>query len=175
MLSVSPTDIDGVLLLQSTPQFDSRGHFFRWHCNDTLTSSGIAPAWVQGNQSLTFEAGTIRGLHYQGGIHAEQKLVRCIKGQIHCVVADVNQKSATYGKWMAVALSENEYSALFIPRTCAFGFQSLSPNATIVYLVDQVYSPEHETGVRWDDPTLAITWPLPVSQISARDLNLPNL
>jgi len=170
-----PTEINGAFVLRYTPIADSRGHFFRWFCSDIFATNGVDATWVQANQSMTLETGTIRGLHYQQGESAEQKLVRCISGQIFGVIADVHPRSSTYGKSLTVILSENEQTEIFVPRSCAFGFQSLSSETTVMYLVDRPYSPADEMGVRWDDPTLAIAWPLSVSQISERDSHLPYL
>ena len=115
--------------------------------------------------------GTIRGLHLQGPPHSEAKLVRCLKGKVWDVAVDLRRDSATNGHWQAVELTPERCNALFIPEGCAHGFQVLQPGSELLYLHSGAWVPEMETGVRWDDPQLAIAWPLSPSEISDRDLS----
>ena len=130
---------------------------------------------AQVNLSRTEAVGTIRGLHLQAEPHSEAKLVRCLRGRVWDVAVDLRQDSATYGQWHAVELSPDQGNALLIPEGCAHGFQVLEPGSELLYLHSGAWEPEAETGVRWDDPTLAIAWPLPAGGLSERDCSLPRL
>ena len=132
-------------------------------------------AIAQVNFSRTEEVGAIRGLHLQAEPHSEAKLVRCLRGRVWDLAVDLRKASTTYGLWHALELSSDQGNALLIPEGCAHGFQVLEPASELLYLHSGVWVPEAETGVRWDDPTLAITWPLPVAALSDRDRNLPML
>ena len=128
---------------------------------------------VQVNHSLTRVAGAVRGLHFQRPPRAEAKLVRCLKGCVLDVAVDLRAGSPTYLNWHAVELSALNRLALFVPRGFAHGFQTLTADCELLYLHDEFYSPEHEGGLRHDDPALAIAWPLPVADLSARDAAHP--
>jgi dTDP-4-dehydrorhamnose 3,5-epimerase len=130
---------------------------------------------AQVNLSRTEAVGTIRGMHLQADPHSESKLVRCLRGRVWDVAVDLRQDSATYLHWHAVELSPDQSNALLIPEGCAHGFQVLEPGSELLYLHSGAWKPEAETGVRWDDPQLAIAWPLPVAEMSDRDRSLPFL
>lgn len=128
---------------------------------------------AQVNLSRSEAMGTIRGLHLQAPPHSEAKLVRCLKGRVWDVAVDLRRDSPTYGQWQAIELSPDQGNALLIPEGCAHGFQVLEPSSELLYLHSGEWVPEAETGVCWNDPQLAITWPLPMTQISDRDQRLP--
>lgn len=130
---------------------------------------------AQVNLSSTEAVGTIRGLHHQAEPHSEAKLVRCLRGRVWDVAVDLRKDSTTYGQWHAVELSPHEGIALLIPEGCAHGFQVLEHGSELLYLHSGAWVPEADTGVRWDDPTLAIAWPLSAAAVSTRDRNLPFL
>ena len=130
---------------------------------------------AQVNLSRTEAVGTIRGLHLQAEPHSEAKLVRCLRGRVWDVAVDLRTDSTTYGQSHALELSPDQGNALLIPEGCAHGFQVLEPGSELLYLHSGAWVPEAETGVRWDDPQLAIAWPLPVAGLSDRDRNLPLL
>ena len=130
---------------------------------------------AQVNVSRTEAVGTIRGLHLQAEPHSEAKLVRCLRGRVWDVAVDLRHDSASYGQWHAVELSPEQGKALLIPEGCAHGFQVLEPGSELLYLHSGAWVPEAETGVRFDDPQLAISWPLPPLGMSERDLTLPLL
>ena len=117
----------------------------------------------------------IRGLHYQSPPYEEAKLVRCLKGKVWDVAVDLRQKSITYGCWHAVELSPELGNAIFIPEGFAHGFQVLSPNSELLYIHSNIWVKDFERGIRFDDPVLAINWPLKPTEISKRDLSLPTL
>ena len=128
---------------------------------------------AQVNLSRSESVGTIRGLHLQALPHSEAKLVRCLKGRVWDVAVDLRTNSATRGQWHAVELTPERSNALLLPEGCAHGFQVLESGSELLYLHSGIWVPEAESGVRWDDPQLAITWPLPPKGLSDRDCSLP--
>jgi dTDP-4-dehydrorhamnose 3,5-epimerase len=168
------TPINGVFELLAQPFADHRGAFLNAFRAQELAFMG---SWgdrgiAQVNISRTEAVGTIRGLHLQAEPFSEAKLVRCLRGHVWDVAVDLRQDSATYGHWHAVELSPEQSNALLIPEGCAHGFQVLEPGSELLYLHSGAWVPEAETGVRWDDPKLAIAWPLPVTDLSVRDRDL---
>ena len=171
------TPIHGVLELLGHPFGDHRGAFlnaFRRQEPAFTEAWGERPI-LQVNLSQTEAVGTVRGLHLQAAPHSEAKLVRCLRGRVWDVAVDVRPDSATYGLWHAVELSPGAANALLIPEGCAHGFQVLEPASELLYLHSGAWVPEAETGVRCNDPQLAIRWPLPPTGLSGRDLGLPLL
>jgi dTDP-4-dehydrorhamnose 3,5-epimerase len=171
---VKPTPIAGVLELIGQPFTDHRGGFLNAF---RAKEPSFAQAWgdrpiAQVNLSRTEMAGTVRGLHLQAPPHSEAKLVRCLRGRVWDVAVDLRAASTTYGRWHAVELSPAAANALLIPKGCAHGFQVLEASSELLYLHSGSWVPEAETGVRFDDPQLAITWPLPPTGQSERDLAL---
>jgi dTDP-4-dehydrorhamnose 3,5-epimerase len=168
------TPITGVFELLAQPFADHRGAFLNAFRAQELAFMGT---WgdrgiAQVNLSRTEAVGTIRGLHLQAEPHSEAKLVRCLRGRVWDVAVDLRQDSPTYGYWHAVELSHEQGNALLIPEGCAHGFQVLEPGSELLYLHSCAWEPQAETGVRWDDPQLAVAWPLPVAHLSDRDRNL---
>ncbi len=171
------TPIEGVFVLISQSFVDQRGVFlnlFRAHDLAYLASWGDRQI-LQVNSSRTEAVGAIRGLHMQANPHEEAKLVRCLRGRVWDVVVDLRCDSDTYGQWHAVELSPGDGNALLIPEGCAHGFQVLELGSELLYLHSGGWVPEAEIGVRYNDPQLAIAWPLPVTDLSKRDSNLPFL
>jgi dTDP-4-dehydrorhamnose 3,5-epimerase len=171
------TSIHGVFELVGQPFVDARGAFlnaFRSQEEAFMRSWGDRGI-AQVNLSRTEAVGTVRGLHLQKAPHSEAKLVRCLMGRVWDVAVDLRRDSATYGQWHAVELSHQHSNALLVPEGCAHGFQVLDPGSELLYLHSGAWVPEAETGVRWDDPQLAIAWPLAVSELSERDQSLPLL
>ena len=172
-----PTPIAGVLELVGQPFADHRGAFLNAY---RIQEPAFADTWgdrpiAQVNLSRTEAVGTVRGLHLQAPPHSEAKLVRCLRGRVMDVAVDLRPGSATYGQWHAVELSPDAANALMVPEGCAHGFQVLDAGSELLYLHSGAWVPEAETGVRFDDPQLAIAWPLPPTGLSERDLGLPLL
>lgn len=171
------TPINGLFELVAQPFADKRGAFLNAFRTQELAfkhswgDRGIA----QVNISRTEAVGTIRGLHLQSEPYSEAKLVRCMRGRVWDVAVDLRQDSGTYGHWHAVELSPEQGNSLLIPEGCAHGFQVLEPGSELLYLHSGAWEPEAEAGVRWDDPQLAIGWPLCVTDLSERDRALPFL
>lgn len=169
------TPIAGVLELVVQPFADHRGAFlnaFRIHEPAFVQAWGDRPI-AQVNLSRSEAVGTVRGLHLQAPPHSEAKLVRCLRGRVWDVAVDLRTDSTTYGRWHVVELSPAAANALLIPEGCAHGFQVLEPGSELLYMHSDAWVPEAETGVRFDDPQLAIAWPLPPTGLSERDLSLP--
>ncbi|MGZ2411023.1 dTDP-4-dehydrorhamnose 3,5-epimerase [Sphingomonas sp. F9_3S_D5_B_2] len=168
-LSISPTEIDGAYIIRRNVRSDQRGRFSRLYEEGELASAGLARHWVQVNHSVTLGGGTVRGMHFQRPPAAEAKLVSCTAGSAFDVAVDVRKGSATFLKWVGVEL--DDATSFFIPEGCAHGFQSLSIETHLVYLHSQLYAPEHEAGLRFDDPAVGVEWPLQPARLSARDLS----
>lgn len=160
---------------EPTPHADSRGYFMRAWCRREFAEQGIEFDPVQSNLAFSVSKGTLRGLHYQIAPALEAKLVRCTRGAVFDVVADLRPMSPTYRTWYGLHLSAENGRMLYVPEGCAHGCQSLEDNAEILYMASAFYSPEHARGIRYDDPMLGIDWPLPVSSISDQDRNWPKL
>jgi dTDP-4-dehydrorhamnose 3,5-epimerase len=150
---------------------DHRGSFIRFFCAEELAVAHARRSIIQISHSLNRNAGALRGIHFQHPPYAEAKWVRCQRGRIFDVAVDLRHGSETFLKWHGVELSANTMNAFFIPEGCAHGFQVLEPDSELLYLHTAAYAPDHEGGVRWDDPRVGIKWPLPVTDISDRDRN----
>ena len=162
-------DIRGVLEIIPEPKSDNRGFFMRVYDYDLFNEKGIRHTWIQENHSRTERKGIIRGLHFQISPYSETKLVRCVRGAIYDVAADLRKDSATFGHWIARELSEENMKMLLIPKGFAHGFCSLTDLTDVIYKVDAVYSPEHEKGIIWNDSDLGIRWPAENPVLSEKD------
>lgn len=174
-MNVMPLAISGAALVQGEPFADHRGAFARLFCIDALSEVFGQRRVVQANHSLTRAAGALRGLHFQHAPHAEMKLVRCLRGRVWDVLVDLRAGSPTFLQWHAEELSPGNARMLVIPEGCAHGFQALEADSELLYLHTAPYTPQAEGGVRHDDPALGIRWPLPVTDLSARDRSHPLL
>jgi dTDP-4-dehydrorhamnose 3,5-epimerase len=171
---VSATRLADARLIDIEPQRDERGFFARIWCARELKAHGIDVDLAQENLSLNRRAGTLRGLHYQKPPHAEAKIVRCVRGAIFDVIVDIRPGSPTYGSWEGFRLDADNRRALYVPKRFAHGFQSLVDDTEVLYQMTAFHTPDSAAGFRGDDPAFAITWPLPVSAISARDRAWPD-
>ena len=174
-MKFTPTDVLGAVVVDLEPHFDDRGMFARAFDAEAFRAHGLDAAVVQANMSFNHRAGTVRGLHRQVPPHAEGKLVRCIAGAIVDVAVDVRPGSPTYGRHVMVELSAANRRALFVPPYVAHGYQTLVDDTEVMYQVSGPYAPGGEEGYRFDDPELAIRWPLPVAAISDKDASWPLL
>jgi dTDP-4-dehydrorhamnose 3,5-epimerase len=168
----------GPILLVEPKRFtDERGWFSETFSEARWRTLGIAIRFVQDNQSFSRRLGTVRGLHCQLPPHAQDKLVRCVSGRVFDVILDRRRDAPTYGRWLSVELSAAGGEQLFIPRGFAHGVVSLTEDAEVFYKVSDIYAPDCDAGIRWNDPELAIPWPLPPAGpvLSARDSRLPRL
>jgi len=165
--------LEGAYLIDPDPFKDDRGLFARVFCGQELKEIGHTKGIAQINHSVTVQKGAIRGIHFQYAPKAEIKMVRCIGGAVFDVIIDIRKLSSTFGKWHGEILSSDNMKMMYIPEGFAHGFQTLEQNSELLYLHTEFYSPEYEGGVRFDDPDLAIDWPLPPAVISERDRSLP--
>ena len=167
------TALAGLVEIETTPHQDARGRFTRLYCEQTLQAVAPGVRVQQINHSLSAQRGTLRGLHFQRGAAADGKLVRCLRGRVFDVAVDLRADSPTRGQWHALELSQDGTRQIWIPPGFAHGFQTLSDDAELLYLHSAPHAPEHEAGIRYDDPRLGIAWPLPAIALSPRDLQLP--
>ena len=169
----TPTRLQGATLVDLAPHHDERGFFARSWCRREFEEQGLNPNLVQCNISYNKVKGTLRGMHLQLPPFAEAKLVRCTRGAIHDVIIDLRPVSLTYCKWTSVELTESNLKMLYVPEEFAHGFQTLVDDSEVFYQMFEFYSPEHATGVRWDDPAFGIRWPLDNPILSAKDRSYP--
>ena len=167
------TAINGVYVIKPDLLKDERGFFARMWCRDEFIAEGLNPQLVQCNISFNKEKGTIRGMHYQVDPFPEVKVVRCTMGSIFDVALDLRPDSPTCYEWASFHLSSSNHRLIYIPEGVLHGFQTLENNTEVFYQMSQQYHPESARGVRWDDPEIGITWPIPVSCISKKDLSYP--
>jgi dTDP-4-dehydrorhamnose 3,5-epimerase len=168
-----PTKIHGAWIVQLEPARDDRGFFARTYCLDEFAAHALETSFPQHSISVSAHKGTLRGMHYQRAPHEEVKLVRCSRGIIWDVIVDIRPASPTYRRWQGFELSSVNGCQLYIPKGVAHGFQTLTDDVEVSYLISAPYRPEAAAGVRHDDPNFAITWPIPVSVISPKDMLWP--
>jgi len=168
-MDVKPLAIPG--LIQLTPRLfsDTRGHFFETHNDKTFRAAGIATTFVQDNQSYSAKRGTVRGLHFQLPPAAQAKLVRVLQGSVYDVAVDLRVGSPTYGRHDGATLTAAGREQLFVPRGFAHAFCTLEPDTVVAYKVDEFYAPASDSGLIWNDPTLAIKWPVAAQDVVLSD------
>lgn len=169
------TRLAGACLIDLEKRVDDRGFFARTWCRDEFAARGLATTFVQGNVSFSPIVGTLRGLHFQRPPHAEAKLVHCSRGAVYDVIVDLRPESATYQQWLGLELTAETHQMLYVPERFAHGFQTLGPDTEVSYMMSAPYVADAASGLRYDDPDLAVEWPLPVSRVSARDRSWPRL
>ena len=157
-MNVIETKIPGVLVIEPDVHGDHRGYFMETYSTEKYEQIGITAMFVQDNMSFSAQQGTLRGLHFQNDCKAQAKLVSCTKGTVIDVAVDIRKGSPTYKQWVAVELSEENKKQFFIPRGFAHGFLTLTDNVEFRYKVDNLYSKEHDRGIRYDDPTIGVDW-----------------
>jgi len=174
-LRLEPLSIPDVLLLQKDHHEDKRGYTIETYNRRAFAEIGIEVEFVQDLQSYSKSRGTVRGLHFQHRPFGQHKLVRVLAGRIFDVAVDIRPSSPTFGRCVFQEMSEPS-AQLYIPQGFAHGFCTLEPNTIVAYKLSSFYSPSHDAGVRWDDPTIAVPWPVDIpTEISDRDRQLPFL
>lgn len=162
--------IKGLFEIKLLQSIDSRGFFMRTYDEKIFKQYGLNTKWVQESHSLSLKKWTIRGIHFQHPPFTETKLIRIIEGKVLFVVVDLRKKSKTFGKWIQIVLSANKKNVLYIPKGCAPCMCTLTANCQILYKMDTFYFPDHYDNIKWNDPDLAIKWPIKIpSDISERD------
>lgn len=169
------TGLDGAYVIDLEKRGDERGFFARFFCAEEFSTKGLKTQFVQVNNSLSAQKGTLRGLHYQLAPKAEVKVVRCIQGALWDVIVDMRPSSPTYKKWFGTELTAENRRMMYVPEGFAHGFITLQDNTEALYLVSEYYSPELERGIRYDDAELQIEWPISPVVISDKDLKHPPL
>ena len=167
--------LSGAVVVEIEPLTDERGLFARTFCEAEFAEAGLPVSWPQTNVSFNELAGTVRGMHFQRQPHAEPKLVRCTQGKVYDVIIDLRPNSESYLQHAGIELSAQNYAALYVPPGFAHGFQTLEEASEILYLMGTSYLPEAQAGVRWDDPSFELSWPLPISSIADRDAGYPDI
>jgi len=167
------TSLPGAFLIELEPKGDNRGFFARAFCEQEFKAQGLESQFCQINDSFSAKKGTLRGMHYQLTPASEVKLVRCIAGALYDVIADLRPDSPMFGRWFGATLSAENRTLMYVPRGFAHGFLTLADDVETIYLVSASYAPQHERGIRYDDPWLAITWPFEPGEISAKDRAWP--
>lgn len=169
------TRLKGAYVIDLERREDARGFFARAFCQHEFEAHGLKPIIAQANVAHNRQKGTVRGMHFQIPPAAETKLVRCTRGAILDIIVDLRPESPTYLQHVAVELNEDNQLALYVPERFAHGYQVLCDKTDTSYQVGEFYSPPHERALRYDDPRLGLTWPLPMTVISDKDRNTPLL
>jgi len=174
-IRVESLSIQDVKSIRTRRFADARGYFAETWVRDDFAAAGIGHEFIQDNESRSAVAGTVRGLHFQVPPFAQAKLVRVVRGKVLDVVVDLRRSSGSYGRHLAIELSETAGDQLLVPRGFAHGFCTLEPDTVVFYKVDGAYSAGHERGVFWADPALAIAWPVSQARaiVSEKDRELP--
>lgn len=171
----TPLNIDGAWSIEPERVEDERGWFARVFCEAEFAKRKLEIHFPQHSLSFSREKGTLRGLHYQNEPYAETKLVTCLQGVIWDVLVDLRPQSPTYRRWTGMELSVGNGVQLYIPAGCAHGFQTLTDDVLLRYMISQPYAPDFATGLRYDDPALGISWPAVPSVMSEKDKSWPHL
>ncbi|WP_025689639.1 dTDP-4-dehydrorhamnose 3,5-epimerase [Paenibacillus zanthoxyli] len=175
-MKFTQTNLEGVLIVEPTVFGDHRGWFMETYSQAKFLEQGIDLNFVQDNQSYSAVKGTLRGLHYQLNPKAQTKLVRCTRGSIFDVAVDIRQGSPSYGKWFGIELSADNKKQLLIPKGFAHGFMTLTEDVEVQYKCDELYAPECDGGILWNDPGIGVEWPIDVVPVlSAKDEKAPLL
>ena len=174
-MKVIKTELEGVLILEPVVHGDHRGFFLESWSKKALEETGLFYDFVQDNHSLSTQRETLRGIHFQRGDKAQAKLVRCVRGAVWDVAVDLRPDSPTYKEWTAVELSAENKKQLLIPRGFGHAFLTLTDDVEFLYKADNYYAPEAEAGIRWNDPDIAINWPIKEPVLSQKDSNAPCL
>lgn len=173
-MNIQPLGLSGVFSVEIERRTDERGFFARSFCAREFADKELETTWVQANTSFSAAKGTVRGMHFQRPPKAEVKLVRCVRGAALDVVVDIRAGSPTHGRWISYELTAEARNAIYVPHGFAHGFQTLEPDTELMYFVSEFYSPDDEGGLCYNDPLLAIGWPLPAANVSPRDLAHPS-
>lgn len=168
-MKIIETNLEGVLIVEPTIFGDHRGWFMETYNKEKIKQlAGTSLAFLQDNQSFSATKGTLRGLHFQLEPKAQAKLIRCTKGSIYDVVVDIRKGSLTYSRWFGINLSAENKKQLLIPKGFAHGFMTLTENVEVQYKVDELYVPEYERGIAWNDPAIGIEWPISIKPILSK-------
>jgi dTDP-4-dehydrorhamnose 3,5-epimerase len=171
---ITETKLKGAFVIEPERIEDERGFFARSFCSREFKENGLETDFVQCNISFNNKEGTLRGLHYQTSPHEEAKLIRCTMGAIYDVIVDIRPDSLTYKKWVAFELSQKNRKMIYVPKSFAHGFLTLTDNTEVFYQMSWFYTPDSGRGIRWNDPELGIKWPSVIKIISKQDAGYPD-
>ncbi|MCR8929533.1 dTDP-4-dehydrorhamnose 3,5-epimerase [Priestia megaterium] len=174
-MNIIKTKFEDAFLIEPKVFGDHRGFFTESYNKEMFQQNGIDMDFIQDNHSLSQQPGTLRGMHYQLNDKAQTKLVRVTRGAIYDVIVDIRKGSPTYGKWQGFILSADNKRQLLVPKGFAHGFCTIVENTEVQYKVDELYSPQHDRGIAWNDPTLNIDWPFNNPVLSDKDTKHPTL
>lgn len=174
-MKVTSLTLEGAKLIEPVVHGDHRGFFMESYNEKLMHENGIVHNFIQDNHSLSAEPGVLRGMHYQLSPKAQTKLIRVISGSIYDVILDIRKDSPTFGQWQGFILSDANKRQLLVPQGFAHGFCTLAANTQVIYKVDEYYSPEHDRGIAWNDPSLNIDWPVSNPVLSDKDTRHPLL
>ena len=174
-MKVIETKLPGVRILEPQVFGDARGWFMESWSQKKMEDAGIHVDFVQDNHSFSVQKGTLRGLHYQLNPMAQAKLLRVSRGAVFDVAVDIRRGSPTYAQWIGIELSAENYRQLFIPRGFAHGFITLTDNVEVQYKADNLYAPDCDGNLRWDDPAIGVAWPFTPVVLSEKDAIAPSL
>jgi dTDP-4-dehydrorhamnose 3,5-epimerase len=173
-MNFAETELKGAYLVSLQKIEDERGFFARAWCQHEFEEHGLKTNLAQANVSFSKQQGTLRGLHFQRAPYQEAKLIRCTRGSIYDVIVDLRPESPTFKRWFGVELKAGDYKMLYVPEGFAQGLLTLEDNTEIMYPTTEFYTPEAESGVRFDDPAFAIVWPQAVKIVSDKDRSWPD-
>jgi dTDP-4-dehydrorhamnose 3,5-epimerase len=168
-MTITPLPLTGAFEITLSPRGDHRGYFMRTFDRDTFVKHGMTTDWVQANESLSSDIGTLRGLHFHRAPHAEVKLVQAVTGAIWDVIVDIREGSPTFGHHYGAVLSYDNHKCFYVPKGFAHGFCVIQAPAIVRYMVDESYAPHAESALRWNDPELGIVWPVTDPIITEKD------
>jgi len=174
-MKVTSLTLEGAKLIEPVVHGDHRGFFMESYNGKLMHENGIKHNFIQDNHSHSAEPGVLRGMHYQLNPKAQTKLIRVISGSIYDVIVDIRKDSPTFGQWQGFILSDANKRQLLVPQGFAHGFCTLAANTQVIYKVDEYYSPEHDRGIAWNDPSLNIDWPVSNPVLSDKDTRHPLL
>lgn len=169
------TELQGAFVIDLERREDNRGFFARAFCQHEFADHGLKPVIAQANIGFNRRRGSVRGMHFQYPPAAETKLVRCTRGAVLDIIVDLRPESPTYLDHISVELSADNHRAIYVPERFGHGYQVLEDETETSYQVGEFYTPEAEGGLRYDDPALGLTWPLPITEISDKDAGWPLL
>ncbi|MEH7004729.1 MULTISPECIES: dTDP-4-dehydrorhamnose 3,5-epimerase [Priestia] len=174
-MNIIKTKFEDAILIEPKVFGDHRGFFTESYNKEMFQQNGIDMDFIQDNHSLSQQPGTLRGMHYQLNDRAQTKLVRVTRGAIYDVIVDIRKGSPTYGEWQGFILSADNKRQLLVPKGFAHGFCTIVENTEVQYKVDELYSPEHDRGIAWNDPALNVDWPFNNPVLSDKDTKHPTL
>jgi dTDP-4-dehydrorhamnose 3,5-epimerase len=173
-MKFNPLPVKDGYLIELEKRGDDRGFFARFFCEREFAEAGLETRFVQANNSLSRQKGTLRGMHYQAGPAAEVKCVRCIRGALWDAILDLRPDSPTFGRWYGAELTAENRLMMYVPRGFAHAILTLTDDTEALYLVSAFYAPEQERGIRWSDPRFGVEWPIEPVEISPKDAAWPD-